>query len=293
MMIDDAQKSANRAAPPVPDKDSLPDNPPSYSQSTQGASFFHPHSPSQHGRFPSSPAAPTASPHATNHLTFKTRKEPISGSFQIDPGMEVHNPQLEKLRGRKRKARGKKGIKWPWSSAAPEEDVPNAVFETRQGDVAVNLSAVASSAVAPGTAPRRAVVDISTRQGNVDVAIFQIDPGRHMNLKVETRQGHIHVFVPRRFSGPIHLRSAKGSIVFLKRLAQDARVISSRDQEAMVLIGASAMPTAKETPSDYLSLFSRTGEIVVGYYGEDELPRHEGFWKKLGNWLSGSGTGTQ
>ena len=86
---------------------------------------------------------------------------------------------------------------------------------------------------------------------------------------------------------PVHLRSAKGKIVFLEHLARDARIISSRDQEAMVLVGATTMPANKDWQGDYLSLLSRSGEIIVGYYGEDELPRQDGFWKKLGNWLSG------
>lgn len=90
-----------------------------------------------------------------------------SGLFQIDPGMDVHNPHLEKLRSRKRK--DKKG-KAPWNST--DDDVPNATFETRQGDIALSLAAVAPppSALSDQT-PRRVMVDVSARQGNIDIVV--------------------------------------------------------------------------------------------------------------------------
>ena len=51
------------------------------------------------------------------------------------------------------------------------EDVPNTIFETRQGDIVLSLSAVTPASAACEALPRRAAVDISTREGNVDVSV--------------------------------------------------------------------------------------------------------------------------
>lgn len=65
-------KDADADAPPaVPDKDVVVDSPPSYSALARNRTVAHPHASSSSSGF-------TAN-HATNHLTFKTRNEPISG----------------------------------------------------------------------------------------------------------------------------------------------------------------------------------------------------------------------
>ncbi|KZW01218.1 hypothetical protein EXIGLDRAFT_88364 [Exidia glandulosa HHB12029] len=293
-MILEKKPTDDAPPPPVPEKSAaVSDSPPSYFQSTSSYQIDH-RAPSL--RIPRSPPASAPVNHATNRLTLKTRKEPIAGFFQIDPMLSVHHPQLDAGKRRNRKSRKSKGL--------DEEEVPSATFETRQGDIALSLAIVAphSSGADSG---QRALVDVTTRQGNVDIAAvslprfprksveltvsqFQIDAGRHLNLKVETRQGHVHVFIPRSFAGPVHLRSKKGRIAVLPHLAGVAQVVSSRDQEAMFLVGTAALPANKDWRGDYLSLLSRSGEVVVGYYGEDELPKEEGFWQRLGHWLSGA-----
>lgn len=93
--------------------------------------------------------------------------------------------------------------------------------------------------------------------------------------------------MPRSFAGPIHTRSKKGKVTILPHLVREAQVISSSEREAMVVVGHVTVPTAADWLGDYLTVLSRSGEVVVGYHGEDELPEHAGFWKRVGQWFSG------
>jgi hypothetical protein len=61
--------------------------------------------------------------------------------------------------------------------------------------------------------------------------------------------GDIEVFVPRTFSGPLHVHT-DGEITLLPRLAASMEVISARDDDALVMITSSkATPSPSPTPS--------------------------------------------
>jgi len=230
-------------------------------------------------------AAPMFSSPATNNLNIKTRKEPISGIFQIDPVLSILGVSSEKRDLKKKKSRRSKKLKnlWPWQNMSPENEVPNATFQTRQGNVNLDLAVVGYGA------NEKALVDIMTRQGNVDLNVFQIEGSRNLNLRVTTRSGNIFVLLPRPFSGPVHLQTRNGTILFLSSLARSMRPVTMREDESLILIGEGPFPA--DTPNnsswvgDYLSLMSRHGNVTVGYIGEDMKPEHGGFWKKIADFM--------
>jgi len=223
---------------------------------------------------------------ATNNLNIKTRKEPISGIFQIDPALSVAGEQGDRgsCKKRGRRCGNTRKLKALWSqNISPEKEIPSATFQTRQGNVKLDLAVVGHGA------SEQALVDVSTRQGDVDLNVFQIERPRHLNLRVTTRSGHIFVLVPPSFSGPIHLQTRHGSILFLSSLARSMRPVTMREEESLVLIGEGPFPADgpgnASWVGDYLSLVSRHGNVTVGYSGEDKRPEQGGFWKKITDFM--------
>ncbi|KAH7101488.1 hypothetical protein BKA62DRAFT_618793, partial [Auriculariales sp. MPI-PUGE-AT-0066] len=206
---------------------------------------------------------------------------PDAGTFHIDPAINVQ-PLTEESRKRKK-------ARWPWGSAdspAVEDAQPNAQFATRQGDIAINLAI--TGAGTPSPQPLRAVVNVSTRQGQITLNVYQIDSGRHLNLKVESRQGDIHIFLPRSFCGPIHLQNKKGTVTFLPQVKAAARVLRAAEYDAMVILGEAALnPNPFGIIGDYMSIVTQTGDIVLGYYDEDVLPEKPTMWQRMAGWMGG------
>ncbi|KAF8587933.1 hypothetical protein K439DRAFT_1630252 [Ramaria rubella] len=228
---------------------------------------------------------------ATNYLFVKTRQEPVTGLFHIDP--ELQTVALDKTGAtavdrrhynckhrQRHRHHGSKSFKKRFD--LPD---PNAIFEARQGDVSLDLSIVAR----PQATNSRTLVQAMTRQGNIDIKIRQIHPQRRLNMEVTSRKGNILVLIPRSFSGYIQVYSKHGQLVFLPVLALAMNLVSRHEREAQTVVGdaiTSLPPNGAEWEGDTLHVASRHGDVFVGYVDEDQKPAVEpGFWKKLMNEL--------
>jgi len=206
----------------------------------------------------------------TDRLILKTRHEPISGAFNIDPGL-LAVPEPAPVWGFKRRRRSKKST----------DSQPNATFETRQGDIALDLSVV-------GNGPNpTAIVEASTRQGDVNINVVTIQSGKHINLRITTRQGNICVFVPPTFRGPINLVTKRGSHTILPALSRNMQVITTSGREALVIVNGDLPSDSKLWVGDYLRVESRSGNIMLGLLGEDRKPEPQSLLKRLTAFFTG------
>ncbi|KAF8491284.1 hypothetical protein JB92DRAFT_1271842 [Gautieria morchelliformis] len=225
---------------------------------------------------------------ATNFLFVKTRQEPVNGVFCIDPELQAIAPDKEGATATDRREynrthrqrhhhHSRKGFKK--RTDLPD---PNAIFETRQGAIQLDISVVASP---PAATHSRTLIQATARQGPVDIKVHSIHPKRRLNMEVRTRKGDILVLIPRSFSGYIQLYSRHGQLVFLPSLASAMSLVARHEREVQAVVGdvVNRLPaTGTEWSGDTVHIASRHGDILIGYIGEDNKPAAEpGFWKKL------------
>ncbi|KAF9454267.1 hypothetical protein P691DRAFT_656416, partial [Macrolepiota fuliginosa MF-IS2] len=221
-------------------------------------------------RDPPSPSKPIVAPAASvSQVHVFSRKEDIvenSGTFHVDPQTPAHGdgPTIQTRYGRKKRGKGKK---------KGTVEAPHASFQTRKGDIKLQL-ATASSARAGDEREERANVFVGSRCGKIEVTMVSSDPRQpYIGLDVFSRSGDVVVYVPETFSGVIRVESAKGEMRFLPALAGGMRVLKSTERETMVTLG--------DGQGDLCEVFTRSGRIVLGLAGRDEYREEAGFWQKL------------
>lgn len=193
-----------------------------------------------------------------NHIVVVNKAEPIGGTYYIDPNLDVpDHATAVRAQGLSKKAHsrstsslsksGKQKADASWHpTTAPE--ACNAFFETKTGNVEIFLSigGVGNSRA------QKANIDVKAKQGRAVVKVVEIVEGRRLNLDVATGKGEIEVFLPRTFSGPLHVHT-EGEITLLPRLAAAMEVITAREDDALVMV----TPSTKVPPSPTASSSSR------------------------------------
>jgi len=220
---------------------------------------------------PPSFSTPDSDIHSVNHLHIHNRHEDVIGTYCIDATMPV--PHMFK---------GKS--KWQASSKTP-----NASFRTRhRASISINLATKGRT-----IENNRAYVQVTTRNGDININLYSLQQGKHINLDVSSRHGRVLVLIPRSFCGAIQLKSRKGAYKVLPALSSASRVLTAKDREVLILVGDPSSVSAStgisdDSATDFCQLASRSGKVIVGFTGEDKyVPSESGMWQKLGEFFRG------
>ncbi|PVF99818.1 hypothetical protein CPB86DRAFT_261805 [Serendipita vermifera] len=299
-----------------------------------------------------------------NHIVVATKTEPIQGAlsscfcllpvltigvlvgvYNVDPNLEVvdyatarrsatvgngkshsRNSSATSISGDKKKNKQKQDLSWHPSSAP---SACHGFFETKSGNMEILLSIGGSGS----NIASRANVDVRNKHGKTNLKLMDIAQGRKINLEVFSVEGNIEVFLPRSFSGLLHVHT-DGDITLLPSVAGSMEVVSARDDDALVMIAPSMKvttpsPTASSHSSprlrtsdpvssfgrasssfmpggfsdflhphmggrtqsyegDYANITSTSGNIIVGFVGEDQIKEPSGgMWKKIVSLFTG------
>jgi len=79
-------------------------------------------------------------------------------------------------------------------------------------------------------------VQATTHKGDININLYSLQTGKHINLDATSRKGRVLVLIPRSFGGAIQLKSRKGAYEVLPALASASRALESRDREALILV---------------------------------------------------------
>jgi hypothetical protein len=254
----------------------------------------------------------------------------IIGQYYIDPNLDVHDHATARRAGAlglKTHSRstsslsksGKKKADYSWHPTAEPEPC-NAFFETKNSNIDILLSIGGQGS----SRASKANVDIRSKSGKVTIKVVEIVEGRRLNLDTNTGKGDIEVFLPRTFSGPLHMHT-EGEITLLPQLAATMEIIQAREDDALVMIkspkpspsppsrphhdhphrATSAGPSSGGLSSwlhpggggmktqsyegDFANLVSSSGgSIIVGFLGEDKMKAESpGVWKKTVSLFTG------
>ncbi|KAH9893585.1 hypothetical protein C8Q73DRAFT_539090 [Cubamyces lactineus] len=289
-------------APSVPPKDSaaqpVPEElpPPPYSPPAPQAG---PSSPGLSQPEPQRPFGSAFAPQTVqtvNHFELFSKHNPIAGthmfmhspcsrssSRHISTGTYLVDPLLPTpgiTAGGLRKLRKKRGRAWG-KSACPDDI--HASFRTRHAAINLDLAAVAeseSSSRTPAGVKVPTCIVVSSRHGRVNLNLFEIQPGRSIDLSVETRHSKIVLLVPPTYDGPLMFQTRyAGSVTFLPEFAARTRTLRATDRETLVVCtppsnsGTPSMPThSLDTDAgDRVLARTRHGRIIVGISGLDRI----------------------
>ncbi|KAI9067940.1 hypothetical protein FKP32DRAFT_1672650 [Trametes sanguinea] len=228
-----------------------------------------------------------------NHFEVFSKHNAITGTYLVDPLLQT--PGFDAAKLRKRCKRSKR-----WGQGSPSE--VHASFRTRHGAISVDVAAVAEVkplSVVPGTRKVRTCITASTRHGRINLNLFEIQPGRSVDLQVESRHGNIFIMVPPTFDGPLMFQTRYASAVtLLPAFSARARTLRATDKETIVICTppSAASPSAPPAPTgqvydedgDRVLVRTRHGRVVVGVSGIDRVedaPVGEGIFKKLGEFI--------
>jgi len=119
--------------------------------------------------------------------------------------------------------------------------------------------------------------------------LLPIHPSQpRMGLDVYSRKGNTLLYIPRTFSGIIHLTTRKGELTMLPRLSAEMNILKWTNKEVLVMVGSQVVDSTGKAPvADLCQLKSHSGNIVVGLAGQDKYSPAVGFWKKIGEFFDG------
>lgn len=214
-------------------------------------------------------------------IRLEKHHELISGKYIIDP--DESGDQTSALQGFAARHSDPVGLR---KAADFLSAAPHAVFRNRFGSIFLTLATKGSSEQC-----NRAIIDVSTRHGDIAVNLSSVHPGKRITLKVTSRRGKIVVLLPPTFCGDVQIRSSKlGGYHILPGLSSSIRSMNGKRTKTLLLIGDSA-PTAEGSKStDHCHLSSRHGRIVLGLSGQDNMPtpqREGNIWRKIGSFFRG------
>ncbi|KAI0730514.1 hypothetical protein C8Q76DRAFT_597263, partial [Earliella scabrosa] len=276
-------------APPVPMKDTGDQVrqaiivPPPYSPRPSSSRVQSP-PPPQSGT-PTSVFRP-ANAQTVNHFELFSKHDAISGTFLVDPRLPT--PSLSIARRLRRKRDN------VWGKSSTKTDI-NATFRTRHGAMNLDIEVVAQQPPQPGErVPARIIA--SSNHGRINIDVHDVQPGRSLDLHVETQHGKIVVLLPPTFEGPLVFNTrCSNSVQFLPAFAARTRTLRASDRETVVVCSASpsqppVIPTKPinqmaDDPSDRCLVRTKHGKVLVGISGLDRVEEPApvgGFFKALG-----------
>lgn len=214
-------------------------------------------------------------------IKLEKRHELISGTYIIDP--EESGNEASALQGFATRHSDLVGLT---KAADFLSAAPHAVFRNRFGTISLTLATKGTSKQC-----ERAIVDVSTRHGDIAVNLSSIHPGKRITLKVASRRGRIVVLLPPTFCGDVQISSGKfGGYDILPGLSSSIRSMHGKKKKTSLLIGDNT-PTAEGSKfTDHCRLSTRRGRVVLGLSGQDSMPtlqREDTIWRKIGSLLRG------
>jgi len=222
-----------------------------------------------------------------NALTVKTVRlekhhELISGTYIIDPDESGDEPSA--LQGFAARHSDLVGLRKAADFLAA---APHAVFRNHFGSIFLTLATKGSSEQC-----RRAIIDVSTRHGDIAVNLSSVHPGKRVTLKVTSRRGKMVILLPPTFCGHVQIRSSKlDGYDILPGLSSSIRSTSEKKKKTLLLIGDNTPTTSEGSESmDHCLLSSRHGRIVLGLSGRDSMPtpqREDNTWRRIGSFFRG------
>ncbi|KAI0653014.1 hypothetical protein C8Q70DRAFT_1059704 [Cubamyces menziesii] len=222
-----------------------------------------------------------------NHFEMFSKHNPISGTFLVDPTMPTPGITVDGLRKlRKKSAKA-------WGKSSRPDDI-HASFRTRHGPINLDLAAIArSEGPAASTSAGDKIptcIAVSSQHGRININLFEIQPGRSVDLDVETQHGKIVLLLPPSYDGPLMFQTRTiNSITLLPEFAARARTLRATDRETLLLCGPSSDEASVIKPDgktqDRALVRTQHGRIIVGISGVDKveevMPRGSLF-QKLG-----------
>ena len=204
-----------------------------------------------------------ATPLKTNSLNPTYRRPRSNSLVEGTPSLGRTSKRQDSQDSALFSQRGKRGSQArPWKpGATANETTCHALIDSKSGDIDIKLHV---GGLGEETA-KKALVDVRSKTGKVRVRLIELNGGRRVHLDVVTGKGMPHqlievptptesvtgdteVFLPRSFSGPLHVHSVAGEITILPRLASTMEVVAAREDDALVMISP-----APPTPWTFLS----------------------------------------
>jgi len=197
-----------------------------------------------------------ATPLKTNSLN-PTYRRPRPNSFSEGaPDLSRTNGERDSRDLTLSSKKGKAGAQArPWKpGATANETTCHALIDSKSGDIDIKLHVGGLE-----EHPEKALIDVRSKTGKLRVKLIELSGGRRVHLDVVTGKGtsrlligvpiptksvtgNIEVFLPRSFSGPLHVHSVAGEITLLPRLASTMEVVAAREDDVLVMISP-APPT--------------------------------------------------
>jgi hypothetical protein len=252
----------------------IPDcDPPPYSHLTSGSAGVSAVTTDSDSEFANAPTV--------KDIRLQKHHELISGTYIIDP--DESRDQTSALQGFAARHGDLVGLR---KAADFLSAAPHAVFRNRFGSIFLTLATKGSSEQC-----HRAIIDVSTRHGDIAVNLSSVHPGKRITLKVSSRRGKMIVLLPPTFCGEVHMRSSKlGGYDILPGLSSSIRSMNGKRRKTLLLIGDNT-PTAEGSKStDHCRLSSCHGRIILGLSGQDSMPipqREGNIWRKIGSFFRG------
>ncbi|KAL1940865.1 hypothetical protein VTO73DRAFT_7906 [Trametes versicolor] len=287
--------------PPISQLDQLPPPPPYSPAAGPSTAAPPPPRPVPLPRSPSSTIFRPQNAQTVNYFEVFSKHIPIEGTYLIDPTLPSVGPVPSTLRKQRRKRNR------AWGKDGRGTSDINASFRTRHGAISLDLAVVAESPAIPppGTPKVPATVVVSTRHGRINLNLFEAQPGRSVDLQVESRHGKITLLLPPTYDGPLLFETRNaGAVSFLPAFAARTRTLRASDRETLVVCTAPEEPgrpkpappmsPSQPGPDDGDRVFVRTrhGRITVGISGLDRVEETQiagGLFKRLGELLEVGG----
>ncbi|VDB96817.1 unnamed protein product [Peniophora sp. CBMAI 1063] len=255
-----------------PDQDKSLPRPPTVETTYRRSESFASSPPRQRALSEAPPRRSDSSrPHAlldapvVNGLHINSPRDPISGSWRLDPSLVPIGaaPKHSKRR--------------PKSNRKAMGDTPQFSLETTDKPISANLAIIGR----PGDEARKGVIHITTKAGEVRVDVQEKTVGRFFDLDIYNKEGDTKLFLPQGFMGVVELYFKKGKLELRDALSRDLRTLRTTETETLLLVGKGAMADQHEH-ADYVRCEVRDGKLILGRTADDdfEVPVL-GFWSKM------------
>ncbi|PVG03188.1 hypothetical protein CPB86DRAFT_749300 [Serendipita vermifera] len=254
---------------------------------------------------PVSPGASTSSeptiPPPSNFVHVFKRDANINGTWHIDPSLTIpaaFSSPVDAESNYNTTSKFKlfdRGVPAEEQQRPPRPQ-PNLLLHTRDGrinaDVWLRREPISGQDVTKPT-----IIDLNSKDGNISLRLVCISPPTH--IQIQTSDGHIRVFLPHTFQGPISHVARDGKVVFSPKMQPhvtpfsivgkkgksflgDWRSMSIPEPDAKKpLVEGEAKSEAPETPKDE----PETPAAVSQWKGDScEVETHDGsiyfYWEE-------------
>lgn len=113
-----------------------------------------------------------------------------------------------------------------------------------------------------------------------------------MGLDVHSHHGNVVMFLPDSYSGVVGLKTRKGELKILPALGASIKIVKSSSRETIFMMGTqnNVYELDNTREASFCEIDTRHGDVIVGLSGHDHYTPPVGFWKRLGEYFTGSST---